>query len=177
MRRVSVPQSRVAVVGAGVSALVLDLVGRGYDNLDASDLSQAALDRLRDRLGDRAGGVRFDAADVREVRLDGPVDVWHDRAMFHFLVDQDDRRAYTARLLEAVQIGGHAIIATFSESGPEQCSGLPVARYSAQSLHAEFAPGFDLVESFTADHVTPWGSPQSFTYVLLQRTDRAAHQA
>jgi SAM-dependent methyltransferase len=162
------------VVGAGVSALLPDLVDHGYANLDAVDLSQAALDRLRDSLGDRASRVRFVRDDVCEVRLDSPVDVWHDRATFHFLNDADDRRAYAQRLRDTVRFGGHAIIATFSEAGPEQCSGLAVSRYSAESLHAQFADCFDLIESWTLDHLTPWGASQSFTHVLLRRADRDA---
>ena len=174
MRRVSVPDSRVAVAGAGVSALVRELVEYGYSHVDAIDLSQAALDQLRDCLGDRSRNVSFVCADVREVRLDGPADVWHDRATFHFLTEAADRRAYADRLCDSVSAGGHAVIATFSESGPEHCSGLPVARYSAESLHAEFADCFDLIESWTLDHLTPWGAAQSFTHVLLQRVDRRA---
>ena len=162
----------MAVVGAGVSALVHELIEHGYGHIDAIDLSQAALDTLRTCLGDRSGNVNFVRADVREVRLDGQVDVWHDRATFHFLIDADSRRAYAERLCETVRVGGHAIVATFSENGPEQCSGLPVARYSAESLHAQFAACFDLVESWTLDHLTPWGAPQSFTHALLRRVER-----
>jgi ubiquinone/menaquinone biosynthesis C-methylase UbiE len=162
----------VVVLGAGVSALLIDLVEHGYRNLDAVDISQAALDQLRARLGKRQSAVRYICADVREVRFDDPVDVWHDRATFHFLTAVSDRRAYAARLSEAVVVGGHAVVATFSETGPEQCSGLPVARYSATSLHAEFAECFDMVESWAFDHITPWGAAQSFTQVLLQRVDR-----
>jgi SAM-dependent methyltransferase len=169
VRRVSVPASRVAVMGAGASALVLDLVQHGYRSIDAVDLSAAALAQLRSRLGEGASAVRFVCADVREVCFDGPIDLWHDRATFHFLTTAADRAAYVARVGEAVAPGGHVVMATFSEHGPEQCSGLPVARYSAAALAAMFAQQFDLMHSFELDHITPWGTPQSFTHVLLHR--------
>ena len=156
-------------MGAGASALVLDLVQHGYRSIDAVDLSAAALAQLRSRLGDGASAVRFVCADVREVRFDGPIDVWHDRATFHFFTTVADRVAYVERVSESVTPGGHLVMATFSEKGPEQCSGLPVARYTAVALAAVFAQQFDPVHSFTLDHTTPWGAPQSFTHLLLRR--------
>ena len=156
-------------MGAGASALVLDLVQHGYRSIDAVDLSAAALAQLRSRLGEGASAVRFVCADVREVCFDGPIDLWHDRATVHFLTTAADRAAYVARVGEAVAPGGHVVMATFSEHGPEQCSGLPVARYSAAALAAMFAQQFDLMHSFELDHITPWGTPQSFTHVLLHR--------
>jgi hypothetical protein len=156
-------------MGAGASALVMDLVQRGYRSIDAVDLSQAALDQLRRRLGSDTDTIRYQCADVREVHFDGPVDVWHDRATFHFLTTPDDRAAYVQRVLEAVPSGGHVVLATFSETGPEQCSGLPVARYSGPGLHELFGESFELVDSFESEHTTPWGAPQAFTHVLLRR--------
>jgi SAM-dependent methyltransferase len=156
-------------MGAGASALVMDLVQRGYRSIDAVDLSQAALDQLRRRLGSDADTIRCHCADVREVHFDGPVDVWHDRATFHFLTTPDDRAAYVQRVLEAVPSGGHVVLATFSEAGPEQCSGLPVARCSGTGLCELFGESFELVDSFESEHTTPWGAPQAFTHVLLRR--------
>jgi ubiquinone/menaquinone biosynthesis C-methylase UbiE len=169
VRRVSVPSSRVAVIGAGASSLVVDLVQHGYRSIDAVDLSASALAQLQARLGESANSVRFVLADVRDVRFDGPIDVWHDRATFHFLTDVADQLAYVRRVDEAVPRGGHMVLATFSEQGPEQCSGLPVARYSTGGLAAVFDEHFELVESFTRDHNTPWGAAQSFSHVLLRR--------
>lgn len=169
MRRVSVPASRVAVIGAGASALVLDLVQRGYQSIDAVDLSAAALDQMAARLGDDAPKVHFVCADVRKVRFDGPIDVWHDRATFHFLTARDDQARYVQRVLEAVPAGGHVVLAMFSEVGPEQCSGLPVVRHSVGALCELFGQSFELVDSFEREHTTPWGAPQSFTHTLLRR--------
>ena len=165
----SVPTSRVAVIGAGASALVVDLVQRGYQSLDAVDLSQAALGQLAKLLGDEAEKIRYVCADVRDVHFDGPLDVWHDRATFHFLTAPDDQAMYVQRVREAVPVGGHVVLATFSEVGPEQCSGLPVVRHSVGALCDLFGESFELVDSFERQHTTPWGAPQAFTHALLRR--------
>ena len=169
MRRVSVPSSRVALIGAGASALVLDLVQHGYRSIEAVDLSRGALDQLGERLGDAAGVVRLVCADVLDLVFDGQIDVWHDRATFHFLIDPDDQAKYANRVTAAVRPGGHLIIATFAANGPEHCSSLPVARHSAAALSVRFAEGFDQIESFGHDHVTPWGDVQPFTYAIFRR--------
>ncbi len=169
MRRVSVPSNRVALIGAGASALVLDLVQHGYRSIDAVDLSRAALAQLAERLGHTVGVVRFVCGDVLDLVFDGQVDVWHDRATFHFLTDPDDQAEYAKRAAAAVRPGGHLIIATFSENGPEHCSGLPVARHSAAALSVLFAGWFDQIEAFDHDHVTPWGDVQPFTYAIFRR--------
>ncbi len=169
MRRVSVPSNRVALIGAGASALVLDLVQHGYRSIDAVDLSRAALDQLGERLGHAVGVVRFVCVDALDLVFDGQVDVWHDRATFHFLVDPDDQAEYANRAAAAVRPGGHLIIATFAANGPQHCSGLPIARHSAAALSVRFAEGFDLIEAFDHDHVTPWGDVQPFTYAIFRR--------
>ena len=169
MRRVSVPSSRVAIIGAGASGLVLDLVQHGYRSIEAVDLSRGALDQLGERLGDAAGVVRLVCADVLDLVFDGQIDVWHDRATFHFFTDADDQSEYANRVTAAVKPGGHLIIATFAEHGPEHCSGLPVARHSAAALRVRFAEGFDQIEAFGHDHITPWGDVQPFTYAIFRR--------
>ena len=169
MRRVSAPADRIVVIGAGASALILELVEHGYDSIDALDISVAALGQLRTLLGERAGAVRFVHSDVRTVEFDAPVDVWHDRATFHFLTDPADQMAYAARAAVAVRPGGHLVIAVFSLTGPEQCSGLRVVRYSADTLGAVFDADFTLVEASEYDHVTPWGDTQPFVQLVLQR--------
>ncbi len=156
-------------MGAGASALILDLVQRGYQSIDAVDLSAAALEQLTGLLGTDAAKVRCVCADVREVRFDGPIDVWHDRATFHFLTLPADQAQYVERVREAVPVGGHVVLATFSEVGPEHCSGLPVARHSVEALCELFGESFELVDSFEREHTTPWGAPQAFTHALLRR--------
>jgi SAM-dependent methyltransferase len=172
VRRVSVPLERVALIGVGASSLALDLVDNGYCSIDAVDLSSQALHQLKLRLGDRAAGVRFVTSDARDVRFDGQVDLWHDRATLHFLNDEFDQSQYAARAAEAVRHDGHLIVATFGANGPEQCSGLPVTRHTPDSLATLFAGSFDLRESFDVVHTTPWGSTQAFTYALFARNDR-----
>ena len=156
-------------MGAGASTLVLDLVQRGYQSLDAVDLSSAALDQLAGLLGNDAERVRYVCGDVRKVRFDGPIDVWHDRATFHFLMAPHDQAMYMQRVREAVPAGGHVILAMFSEVGPERCSGLPVARHSVGALCDLFGESFELIDAFEREHTTPWGAPQAFTHALLRR--------
>lgn len=156
-------------MGAGASTLVRELVAHGYLHIEAVDHSQVALDQLRGLLGDASSAVRFTCADVRSVELEAPVRVWHDRATFHFLTLPADQALYAVRAAVGVEPGGFLVMATFSETGPQLCSGLSVANHNAASLAAVFAGGFQLVESFERLHYTPWGAPQSFTHALLIR--------
>jgi SAM-dependent methyltransferase len=172
VRRVSVPSDRVALIGVGASSLVVDLVALGYGSIDAVDLSAAALDQLKVRLGGQGETVRYVAADAREVRFEGPVDVWHDRATLHFLNDPADQAKYASRAAEAVRSGGHLLVAAFGSDGPEQCSGLPVTRHTTQSLSDVFGDHFDLVDSFDVVHTTPWGSTQAFLYTVFCRNGK-----
>jgi trans-aconitate methyltransferase len=156
-------------VGGGDSRLVDALVERGVACLAVLDVSRAALDRARARLAGKAAVPTWIEADVTADWTLEPVDVWHDRAVFHFLVDEDDRRRYRAHLHTTLKTGGTAILATFAPDGPERCSGLPVRRYSAEALAAELGPAFALVEWRPHHHATPWGAPQSFTYARFRR--------
>ena len=107
------------------------------------------------------------AGDIRDVSLpEQTYDIWHDRAVFHFLIDAADRAAYVRQVMKAVKPGGHVIVATFAPDGPDQCSGLPVARYAPDQLHNEFGPSFELIEHASEAHKTPWGSVQHFVYCL-----------
>jgi 2-polyprenyl-3-methyl-5-hydroxy-6-metoxy-1,4-benzoquinol methylase len=152
-------------VGAGESTLVDDLLARGFRNLHAMDLSSTALDVAKARLGTDANKIRWLCGDVRTYPFGRQeYDVWHDRAVFHFLTDADDRRAYVQQVVRAVKSGGHVIVATFGPEGPTQCSGLDVVRYDSEALHHEFGNAFRLVEHRTELHQTPSGSTQQFTY-------------
>jgi hypothetical protein len=163
------PESCVIDVGGGDSRLVDQLAARGLTCLAVLDVSDAALQRSRARLGTTAADVTWIAADVTGDWAIKPMDVWHDRAVFHFLVDERDRAAYRQHLCNTLKVGGSAIIATFALDGPTSCSGLPVSRYSAQTLAAEFGDEFALVESLRHVHHTPWGSAQSFQYSRFTR--------
>lgn len=152
-------------IGGGDSRLVDDLVASGYRRVSVLDVSGAALARARERLGVRAAVVQWHEADVLAAPITpASVDVWHDRAVFHFLTAAEDRAAYIEQVRRAVRPGGHIIVATFAEDGPSRCSGLPVERYTATSLHDTFGVGFKLVRSARHVHQTPNGAEQRFTY-------------
>ena len=159
---------RVIDIGGGTSPLAGRLTERGYA-VTVLDISEAALAHARQRLGPRAGQIRWIAADVTASPDLPEVDVWHDRAVFHFLIEPAGRAAYVDLLSRTVPAGGHAIIVTFSLDGPEQCSGLPVRRYDGKSLAAELGPRFQLLRTVAERHQTPWGSPQSFQYSVFAR--------
>ncbi|MBV8784256.1 MAG: class I SAM-dependent methyltransferase [Gammaproteobacteria bacterium] len=159
------PSGRLIDVGGGAATLVDDLLARGFTNLEVLDLSRHALERARERLGPQAARITWWHADVRDCELPAAAyDLWHDRALFHFLTDAADRDAYLVQLRRALKPGGSAILATFASDGPPRCSGLPVQRYDAAQLAAELGRGFTLVESRAALHCTPAGVPQSFLY-------------
>ena len=150
-------------VGGGASRLVDALLDLGMTNLTVLDIATAALDAARARLGAQAGAVHWVVSDVLEAKL-APQDLWHDRAAFHFLTDPAERLRYRSLLLDTVPPKGHVIIATFAADGPERCSGLPVQRYSTDSLCEEFGDGLSLVQAVTEDHGTPGGEQQRFLF-------------
>lgn len=171
VRRVTVPSDPVAVVGCGSSRLISELVDGGYTAIIAIDIAQSALDQLRASLGDRAERVRSIRADARTVRLPRTVTLWHDRATFHFLTDEVDQTAYAVTAARSVSLGGYLVLAEFAADGPTSCSGLTVARHSVASLQSVFSDGFELIESFERDHITPSGAVQRFVHALMIRRD------
>jgi 2-polyprenyl-3-methyl-5-hydroxy-6-metoxy-1,4-benzoquinol methylase len=157
-------------VGGGASTLVDDLLCEGYSSVTVLDLSAAALSAARTRLGERAESVTWIEANITDVTLPaGAYDVWHDRAVFHFLTTTEERRAYIATLMRALKPDGHVIMATFADDGPIQCSGLPVMRYSPSALHAEFGSAFTLLKQEREEHHTPSGAVQKFIYCYFRR--------
>ena len=163
-------------VGGGASTLVDDLLAEGYRDLTVLDLSAAALNAARQRLGAQESKVRWIEADITAVELPAKhYDIWHDRAVFHFLTTQKQRDAYVRTVFNSVKPGGHVIVATFAEDGPLQCSGLPVMRYRADELHDEFGDAFTLVKHQKEEHHTPSGKVQQFVYCYCRRLNWAAH--
>jgi len=159
-------------VGGGASTLVDDLLAEGYSDVTVLDLSAAALSAARKRLGALAAKVKWLEADVIEADLPSHrYDVWHDRAVFHFLTEPKQRQAYVEKVFHSVKPGGHVIVATFAEDGPTQCSGLPVMRYSADKLHAQFGEAFTLVKHVREEHHTPSGAVQHFVYCYCRVVD------
>ena len=154
-------------VGGGASTLIDRLVDRAATEITVLDLSGAALHAAQSRLGAKASKVQWIEADILNVDLpEAAYDVWHDRAVFHFLTDAADRRRYVEQVFRSVKVGGHVLVATFDADGPPKCSGLEVARYSPVELHAQFGPSFSLIRSVHEDHFTPMGTTQKFVYCL-----------
>ena len=167
--------AQIIDVGGGESTLVDDLLIRGYRNLSVLDVSLTALDVAKERLGDRADAVTWPCSDVTTFAfMSHQYDVWHDRAVFHFLTESKERAAYVRQVACAVKPGGHVIVATFGPEGPTQCSGLNVVRYDPNSLHDEFGTSFQLVKHLTELHQTPAGSIQQFTYCYCNLSSAAS---
>lgn len=159
-------------VGGGASTLVDDLLESGYSAVTVLDISAAALAAAQQRLGTRSGEVRWINANILSAPLAPQAyDVWHDRAVFHFLTSPQERQAYVEAVLKAVKPGGHVIVATFAEDGPTQCSGLPVRRYDPAGLHSEFGSPFTLLLHEKEDHLTPSGSVQKFIYCYCRKIE------
>ncbi len=164
------PTASIIDIGSGASTLVDDLLARGFRDVTLLDLSRQALDITQQRLGDRAASVTLIAADILAAGLpEARYDLWHDRAVFHFLTDADARRRYVAAAERSLKPGGHIIVATFGIDGPAQCSGLDVTRYDPTSLHHEFGGGFQPIEHVEESHKTPWGTTQEFVYCYCRR--------
>jgi len=151
-------------VGGGASTLVDQLLAAGFTDLTVLDIAGAALAAAQARLGAAAARVRWVEADITGYVPERRYALWHDRAVFHFLVEPDRRQRYLNTLGAALAPGGHVILATFGPQGPTRCSGLPVQRYSAAELDALLAPRYRLVRSEIEDHLTPAGQPQQFLY-------------
>lgn len=169
IEKYSSPSSHVIDVGAGESLLVDQLISRRYRELTVMDISSSALEHVKNRLGASADVVQLEIADVRHWQSSHMFDVWHDRAVFHFMNSEDDVASYVQALQASMVSGGIAIIGTFAEDGPTQCSGLDVRRYSAERLAAVFSDDFSLIETESEEHVTPWGAVQHFAWVVLRR--------
>ena len=171
IEKLKVPQSaKIIDVGGGASHLVDDLVEQGYNNLTVLDLSAAALDIAQQRLAEAAKTVCWLVEDVTQLTLEKhSIDVWHDRAVFHFLNSELERQQYVENVLKIVKPGGYVIVSTFAEGGPKECSGLPVQRYSAEGIHDEFGSPFEMLGHEKELHKTPFGTDQKFVYCYCRR--------
>jgi rhodanese-related sulfurtransferase/ubiquinone/menaquinone biosynthesis C-methylase UbiE len=157
-------------VGGGASRLAAELVGLGHTDVTVVDIAAEALERARSDLGQGAANVTWVEADIRAHEFDRTFDLWHDRALFHFLVSAPDHDAYLALLGRTLNPGGNLILATFGPDGPTRCSGLPVRRYDAEAISQTLGADFELVSSQLAEHRTPSGSNQQFLYAHLKRS-------
>jgi len=158
--------------GGGASLLAETLVQLGYMDVTVVDCSWQALDAARFRMGGSASRVAWFCEDIRTFRSTKKISLWHDRAVFHFMTSEDDRRRYLASLDACLDEDGVAIIGTFATNGPERCSGLTVQRYDAALISSVFAPRFELLSSSDVQHLTPSGSTQEFAWFTFRRTNR-----
>ena len=162
------PSSSFIDVGGGASTLVDALLDRGWQDITVLDIAASALEAAKARLGRSAERVTWEVADITEWHPIRRYDVWHDRAVFHFLIQPEQRGAYRKALAAGLAPGGLVIIATFALDGPERCSGLPVERYDADKLAAELGPSVRLIEAWRDEHVTPAGAKQSFNWCAFR---------
>lgn len=163
------PGATALDAGSGASRMAEAMLDLGL-RPTLADIAREPLDRVKARLGSRAGEVAFVQGDLTELEWsEAAFDLWHDRAVFHFLVDAEAREAYLARLRHALKPGGFLVIACFAPEGPEKCSGLPVRRYDATALAQELGPAFELLESGAETHPTPFGTTQAFTLARFRR--------
>jgi hypothetical protein len=160
---------RIIDIGGGASVLVERLLEHPFERIAVLDISETALGKARSRLGARASRVQWIVADVSQAHGIGTFDIWHDRAVFHFLTDERDRRSYVQLARETLPEGGHLIIASFGIDGPKRCTGLDVCRYDVKSMAAELGGGFSLVQEASETHTTPRGFLQAFFYGVFRQ--------
>lgn len=159
--------AKVIDIGGGDSRLVDFLLDEGFENITVLDISSKALEKAKQRLGDKAGKVHWIVSDITEFQPDTTYDVWHDRAAFHFLTTKDQVAKYLDTARKAVT--GFLIIGTFSDKGPKKCSGLDIQQYSEETLTAQLQNGFDKIRCTTEDHITPFGTTQNFLFCSFKR--------
>ena len=161
--------ARIIDIGGGASTLVDFLLDAGYKSLSVLDISQQSIKQAKCRLGKMANNVEWLEQDITLFTAGKPFSLWHDRAVFHFLTDADDRASYVQVMSAALKSGAHVIIAAFDVNGPKKCSGLEVIHYSPEKMSAVLGDSFQLIETSTENHVTPGGSSQSFVYCRFIR--------
>jgi ubiquinone/menaquinone biosynthesis C-methylase UbiE len=163
-------EAAIIDIGGGSSTLADDLLQNGFADVSVLDISSTAIKRSKERLGTRAAQVEWIEADITQVSLpENHYDVWHDRAVFHFLTSANDRRKYVELVMRSLKTGGHIIVASFGLNGPAKCSGLDVLRYSPETMHKEFGDEFKPVNSFSENHQTPFGTTQEFIYCYCRK--------
>lgn len=162
------PTSSLIDVGGGASTLVDTLLERGWRDVTVLEIASTALERTKARLGEVADNVAWEVADVTTWHPIRRYDVWHDRAVFHFLVQPEQRAAYRKAMAEGLAPGGLVVVAAFALDGPERCSGLQVQRYDADKLAEEMGPSLELIEAWQEEHVTPWKASQAFTWCAFR---------
>ena len=158
-------------IGGGDSFLAEFLISQGYTDVTVVDISEKAIERAKERLGEKAEEISWIVADVTEFSPEKKYVLWHDRAAFHFLTDDTQVKEYLETLRKALSPGGFVILSTFSDKGPEKCSGLPVKQYSVAQMQKLFSEGFITMNCKNVDHETPSGKTQNFTFCTFQKEE------
>ena len=161
--------AKIIDVGGGDSYLVDYLLELGYQDISVLDISKYALDRAKQRLGDKAKNVKWIEANAAHFQPVEKYDFWHDRAAFHFLTEHEDIENYIKTANESIAVNGVLIIGTFSENGPKKCSGIDIKQYSEKSLQEAFLPYFEKINCFTTDHKTPFNTVQNFAFCSFRK--------
>ena len=156
-------------IGSGRSKILKNLIENKYDDLTYLDISQEACSKSKISLGNKQDLVEWHVLNVLDFNTEKNFSIWHDRAVFHFLISKEDIEKYKQVALKNIVQGGYLILGTFSENGPEKCSGLNVSRYSTESLKEIFNPEFKMIESFTIDHKTPFNTTQNFLFSIFKK--------
>ncbi|WP_300436241.1 class I SAM-dependent methyltransferase [Christiangramia sp.] len=156
-------------IGGGDSYLIDHLLELGYENISLLDISGTAIEKAKNRLGEKAEKVNWLVGDVTKFDFRGEFEVWHDRAAFHFLTESSQIEDYISNLKDVLKSGGYFILGTFSENGPDKCSGIKIKKYSSKKMQQLFEKDFDIVRLENLDHTTPWNSVQNFTFGLFRK--------
>lgn len=164
-------EAKIIDIGGGDSYLIDSLLDLGYTNLYLLDISEAAIERAKQRLGDRAKGVTFIVSDSLHFQSEEKFDIWHDRASFHFFTETKDIEQYKLNVIANTSQNAHLIIGTFSEEGPQKCSGLPITQYSVEKMEAVFGSDFELENCLTEDHKTPFDTVQNFIFCTYKKNN------
>lgn len=161
--------AKIIDIGGGDSYLIDSLLDLGYTNLYLLDISEAAIARAKQRLGDKANQVTFIISDSLHFQSEEKFDIWHDRASFHFFTEAEDIQQYKSNVIAHTHPEAYLIMGTFSEEGPQKCSGLPITQYSVEKMEAVFESDFELENCFTEDHMTPFETVQNFIFCTYKR--------
>ena len=162
-------KSRIIDVGGGDSLLVDHLLSQGYQNITVLDISEKAIDKAKKRLGTLAEKVSWICSDITEYQANAPFDLWHDRACLHFLTQDSDLKLYKEKAIQSLSSGGTLILGTFSKTGPEKCSGLPIRQYDSREFYELFSGKLEAIENFETVHVTPSKATQNYVFCRFKK--------
>lgn len=161
--------AKIIDVGGGDGFLVDYLLEEGYEDITVLDISAAAIEKAKLRLGEKAGAVKWIISDITSFKPTEQYDLWHDRAVFHFLITDEDIAVYRKLVAESIHANGNMIIGTFSEQGPKKCSGIDIRQYSSESLTEQFSEHFERTSTLTENHKTPFDTFQNFVFCTFKK--------